>query len=73
MHVKDLFQFPTVKRFPVTPPPHAPLPIILRLVQDKTITGLAVQRKRIPMMAQSHCLLGWFSHLFPFIIMPNVI
>lgn len=49
------------------------LSFILRLVQDKTITGLAVQRNRIPIMAQDHCLLGWFSHLFPFIIMPNVI
>lgn len=28
--------------------------IILRLVEDKTIQGLAVQRKRIPIMAQSH-------------------
>lgn len=40
--------------------------IILRLLQDKTITGLAVQRNRIPIMAQDHRLLGWFSHLFPF-------
>ena len=47
--------------------------IILRLIQDKTVTGLAVRRKRIPIMAQDHRLLGWFSHLFPFIIMPNVI
>lgn len=47
--------------------------IILRLVQDKIVTGLALQRNRIPMTAQYHCLLGWLSHLFPFIVMPNVI
>lgn len=59
IHIKYLFGFavPSTDFFFL---------IILRLLQDKTITGLAVQRNRIPIMAQDHCLLGWFSHLFPF-------
>lgn len=65
IHVKYLFEI-AVNRlfFPLT---------FLKLAQDKTLTRLAVQRNRIPIMAQYHCLLGLFRHLFPFIIMPNVI